>query len=65
MSLLEFKKKKRNTPVTVRLTEDTVTKLKAIAEKHDVSQADVIERLIEAGYSEMKTPPKVEKKRPR
>ena len=53
MPILEFRKTRRNTPLTVRLTKETVAMLKEIAEKHEVSQADVIERLIESGYSEM------------
>jgi len=53
MKMLEFEKKKRDTPLTVRLTKDTVIKLKQITEKHNVSQADVIERLIDSGYEEM------------
>jgi|GEM_PF-1988881 len=55
MSKLEFQKKqKRNAALTVRLTESTVDKLREIAEKHGVSQADVIEKLIESAYLEMK-----------
>lgn len=54
MSMLDFQKKpKRDTPLTVRLTKESIGKLKKIAEKHGVSQADVIERLIESGYAEM------------
>ena len=53
MPLLEFRKTRRDTPLTVRLTKEAVAKLKEIAEKHEVSQADVIERLIESGYCEM------------
>ncbi len=55
MSKLEFQKKeKRNTALTVRLPEDTVDKLREIAEKHDVSQADVIKKLIENAHAELK-----------
>lgn len=54
MSMLDFQKKtKRDAPLTVRLTKESVNKLKQIAEKHGVSQADVIEKLIESGYAEM------------
>lgn len=55
MSKLEIpKKEKRNKALTVRLPEDTVEKLKQIAERHEVSQADVIKALIEKAYSDLK-----------
>ena len=51
--MIEFKtKKKRNTAVTVRLSEDTAGKLKKIAEAYERSQADVIETLIEDAFTE-------------
>lgn len=54
MKKLEFTKKlKRDTPLTVRLPKDTVDKLREIAEKNEVSQADVIEQLIATAYREL------------
>ena len=53
MPILKFDKRKRDTPLTVRLMKETVAKLKQIAAKHGVSQADVIERLIDNGHEEM------------
>lgn len=49
---LKFEKKvRRDTALTVRLSKKTVEKLKDIADKHGVSQADVLEKLIEAAHS--------------
>lgn len=55
MALQFPKKEKRNSPLTVRLKETAVKKLKEIASKHCVSQADVLERLIELEYEEMES----------
>jgi len=53
MAILSFdKKEKRDSPLTVRLTKTTVARLKMLTEWHDVSQADIIERLIEAAAKE-------------
>jgi predicted transcriptional regulator len=52
MTKLEFNKKvKRDTAVTVRLTKETFKRLKEIAEIYEVSQADVIEQLIDKAHS--------------
>ena len=40
------KKTKRDAALTVRISADALRKLKALAEKNGVSQADVIEKLI-------------------
>jgi hypothetical protein len=54
MKLLDFpKKEKRNAPLTVRIPPSTMEKLRSIAKKHDASQSEVIERLVEVAYSEM------------
>lgn len=54
MKLLDFpKKEKRDTPLTVRLSESTINKLKAIAKKYKKTQTEVIEHLIEAAHKEM------------
>ncbi len=46
--VLKFEKKqKRDVAITVRLKSTTVKKLKELAKRHAVSQADVIEKLIE------------------
>jgi hypothetical protein len=65
MPILEFQKKRRDTPLTVRLAKETIGKLKEIAAKHDVSQADVIERLIETGYEELTGQRTSKKNRPK
>ena len=41
------KKPKRDTPLTVRLPKTTVEKLQKYADKNSLSQADIIEHLIE------------------
>ncbi len=46
------KKAKRDTPLTVRLTSETIKKLKKISQSNGVSQTHVIERLIEAAYDQ-------------
>lgn len=39
-------KKPRNKAITVRISEDTADKLKKLAKKNNISQADVLEYLI-------------------
>jgi len=52
---MQFSKKiKRDSPLTVRLTASTIEKLKAVAEKNQLTQTDVVEQLIESAYDEMK-----------
>lgn len=54
MDDLKFDKKpKRDSPLTVRLPSSVIDKLKEIASKHEVSQADVIEKLIEDAHEKM------------
>lgn len=54
MDKLGFNKRpKRDTPLTVRLPKATVDRLREIAYKHEVSQADVIEKLIETAYRDL------------
>jgi predicted transcriptional regulator len=56
---LNFKdKEKRNRSVTIRLTETTVTQLKALADAYDQSQAEVISALIELAFESLKKPKK-------
>jgi len=55
MGLLDFNKpEKKDTTLTIRIRKSIVDKLNEIKEKHDVSQSDVIEQLIEKAYEEMK-----------
>ena len=66
MAILSFdKKEKRDSPLTVRLTKTTVARLKMLAEWHDVSQADIIERLLDAAAKEHEDSPqnKLKKRR--
>ena len=54
MAKLDLKMRlKRDTPLTVRLPKASVDKLRKIAEKHGVSQADVVEQLIENAHEEL------------
>lgn len=54
MNDLKFDKKpKRDSPLTVRLPASVVEKLREIASNHEVSQADVIEKLIEDAYEKI------------
>ena len=59
MKWLKFnKKEKRTESLTVRLSESSITKVSKIIDylkkKHDnVSQADLIEQLIDVAYEEM------------
>lgn len=54
--LLDFSdvREKRDTSVNVRIRASVVMKLKKITDRYGVSQADVMERLIEQGFEEMK-----------
>jgi predicted transcriptional regulator len=52
--MLKFDKKKRDTALTVRLNSETVNQLRQLAEKHEVSQADILERLIEIAHADLK-----------
>ena len=54
MAIRFDKKPKRDTPVTVRLTAETVKKLKEIAAKHAVTQTDVLEKLIEIAHEDLR-----------
>ncbi len=55
MGLLDFEKlEKKDTTLTIRIRKSIVDKLNEIKEKYDVSQSDVIEKLIEKAYEEMK-----------
>lgn len=55
MGLLDFEKlEKKDTTLTIRIRKSIVEKLNEIKEKYDVSQSDVIEKLIEKAYEEMK-----------
>ena len=42
----------RNSALTIRVSEDTYKKLDQLAEKHNLSQADVFEALIEQEHRE-------------
>lgn len=53
MTLKFDKKVKRDTPITVRLKAETTKKLKELALKYDVSQADVLEKLIDSAYLDL------------
>lgn len=53
MTLQFDKKVKRDKAITVRLSEKTIDQLKNIVAQYQVSQADVIELLIEKAHSEM------------
>jgi predicted transcriptional regulator len=53
MALSFEKKVKRDTAVTLRLKAETVKKLREVAEKYGVSQADVMEKLIEMAHSDL------------
>jgi len=64
MGLLEFnKKEKRDTAITVRVPESVVEKLKQISKSYEVSQADVLIRLIESAFVEMQKGSSNKKKR--
>lgn len=66
MALLDFPPKElKNHALTVRLRKGTIDKLRSIAERHEVSQADVVERLITAAFEEMGPEPKTSRKQPR
>lgn len=55
MGLLDFEKlEKKDNTLTIRIRKSIVDKLNEIKEKYDVSQSDVIEKLIEKAYEEMK-----------
>lgn len=45
---------KRDRAVAMRLTEDTVEKLKKLAKAHNLSQADVVTLLVEQEYKQLK-----------
>lgn len=47
MELKFNKKPKRDKALTIRLSQDSLDRLKAIANHYEVSQADVIESLID------------------
>lgn len=53
MTLQFDKKAKRDKAITVRLSEKTIDQLKSIVAQFQVSQADVIETLIDKAHSEM------------
>jgi predicted transcriptional regulator len=54
MDELKFDKKpKRDSPLTVRLPSAVLEKLKEIASRYDVSQTEVIEKLIEDAHEKM------------
>lgn len=56
MGLLDFDKpEKKDTTLSIRIRQSVVDKLNEIKEKHEVSQSDVIEKLIEKAYEEMKS----------
>jgi predicted DNA-binding protein len=56
---LNFKdKERRSKSVTMRLTETTVTQLKALSSTYDQSQAEVVSALIELAFESLKKPKK-------
>ena len=51
---LQFEKKpKRTHSLTVRITEDAFKAIREIADQYGVSQADVIEKLLEQAQTEL------------
>jgi len=46
------KKEPRTEPVTVRLSKQSADQLRTLAREHNISQADVIEHLLEGEYSQ-------------
>lgn len=45
-------KPQRPKAITIRVSKDTYTQLKSLAESHNLSQADVIEYLIKTEYKQ-------------
>lgn len=52
------KRDPRPIAVTVRLSETTAHRLKALAEEHNLSQADVVEHLVNEEFDNKKRPKK-------
>ena len=49
-----LKRPKRDTTLTVRLPKEVVKKLRSLSKKNEVSQADIIELLIEDAYEKFR-----------